>query len=58
MNTDNNDMTSLVEEDLIIEGTNIIFTSEKLEENHCYNVTIAAYNIAGRNVSKTSISKS
>lgn len=40
-------VTVLDESDLTIEGTNITFTTQQLRENHCYNVTVTAFNIAG-----------
>ena len=41
---------------LVIMGSNISFTIEKLAPNQCYNATITASNIVGSNTSYTKIS--
>ncbi len=50
-------ITSLGGTDLNITETNITFTTQQLRENHRYNVTVRASNVAGSATSQTMISK-
>jgi hypothetical protein len=57
VDVDSGEVITLGDTDLVIAVTNITFTTQQLKGSRLYNVTVAAFNVAGSATSQTRISK-